>query len=131
MDFESGYEYIYMINLYLFTCFFVSLQPIIALFAIIGLCINYWIQKYSLFHRSKRPIPGTKILYDSTVQFVYAGGFFYALGSLTFINFIPKDLFDKRLNAALVGNIVTISFAFISLLIPISWIYSKMCSKTE
>jgi hypothetical protein len=70
-----------------------SLQPIIILFAIIGLILHFWASKYSLFNRCKRPVPGTKILYDTTVQFVYAGGLFYGLGSLIFINILPNDLF--------------------------------------
>jgi hypothetical protein len=70
-----------------------SLQPIIIVFSIFGLLLNYWGQKFSLFHLCKRPVPGRKILYDTMVQFVYAGGLFYSLGSLTFINLIPKDIF--------------------------------------
>ncbi len=57
--------------------------------------MNHYATKYSLFHRCKRPIPGTKILYDVMVQFVYAGGLFYSFGSLAFINFIPNDIMNK------------------------------------
>ena len=93
--FESGVEYIYIITLYLWTCFFMSLQPIIIAFSILGYLLNYFAQKYCLFHRCKRPVPETKILYKFMVQFVYAGGFFYAMGSFTIINFIPKDIFHQ------------------------------------
>lgn len=70
-----------------------SLQPIIIVFAICGYIMNYWVQKYCLFHRCKRPVPGNRILYDTMVQFIYAGGLFYSLGSLSFINLIPNDVF--------------------------------------
>jgi hypothetical protein len=69
------------------------LQPIIIVFSIFGLLLSYWAQKYSLFNLRNRPVPGRKILYDTMVQFVYAGGLFYSLGSLSFINLIPKDIF--------------------------------------
>lgn len=49
MEFEIGYEYIYIVNLFLFTCFFSPLQPIIVVFAIVGLFVMFWAQKYSLF----------------------------------------------------------------------------------
>ena len=42
-QFEVGYEYIYIVNLFIFTCFFVSLQPILPIFALIGLLLIYWI----------------------------------------------------------------------------------------
>jgi hypothetical protein len=70
-----------------------SLQPIIIVFAMCGYIMNYWAQKYCLFHRCKRPVPGNRILYDTMVQFIYSGGLFYSLGSLSFINLIPNDVF--------------------------------------
>lgn len=124
MLFQSGTEYIYIISLYLWTCFFMSLQPIIIAFSILGLIINYWAVKYSLFHRCKRPVPGSKILYDTMVQFVYAGGLFYSLGSLSFINLIPQDLFDNKLNFGLIANLIAIGISTIALFIPFSYLYA-------
>lgn len=57
------------------------------------------------------------------VQFVYAGGLFYSFGSLTFINFLPKDVLNTDLKFALVANILSVAFAGISLFIPYSYIY--------
>jgi hypothetical protein len=102
-----------------------SLQPVIIAFSITGFLINYWAQKYCLFHRCKRPVPGTRTLYNVMVQFVYAGGLFYALGSLTFINFIPEDVLGTELKFALIANIITVSFAGISMFIPYSYIYAR------
>jgi len=101
-----------------------SLQPVIIAFSILGLIINYWAVKYSLFHRCKRPVPGTKILYDTMVQFVYAGGLFYSLGSLSFTNLIPEDLFDNKLNFALIANLIAIGISALSLFIPFSYLYA-------
>ena len=122
--FEDGYEYIYIISLYLWTCFFMSLQPVIIGFSILGLIFNYWTNKYSLFHRCKRPVPGTRILYDTMVQFVYSGGLFYSLGSLTFINFIPKDIFETELNYALIANLIAVGLSVLSIFIPFSYLYA-------
>jgi hypothetical protein len=104
-----------------------SLQPIIIIFSIFGLILHFWASKYSLFNRCRRPVPGTKILYDTTIQFVYVGGLFYALGSLSFINLLPNDLFNKKIGFAFVANLIAIGFGGLTILIPFSWIYSLFC----
>jgi len=69
----------------------VSLQPIIPLFAIAGLASMYWAQKYSLFSRCQRPVPGTKIINTAMSQMIYFGTIAYTLGSLTWANFLPSS----------------------------------------
>jgi hypothetical protein len=105
-----------------------SLQPIIIVFAILGLFLNYWAQKYCLFNRCKRPVPGTRILYDTMVQFIYAGGLFYSLGSLTFINLIPEDIFKNKINPALAANLIAVGVSALSLFIPFSFLYELVFS---
>jgi hypothetical protein len=100
-----------------------SLQPIIIVFAIGGYALNYWACKYSLFERCKRPVPGTRILYDTMVQFIYAGGLFYSIGSLCFVNLIPEDVFDKKINSALIANMIAVGVSVFSLFIPFSFLY--------
>lgn len=126
MEFETGIQYVYLITVYLFTCFFMSLQPIIIIFAICGYVINFWVQKYCLFHRSKRPVPGTRILYDRMVQFVYAGGLFYSVGSLCFVNLIPENLFENKINQALFANLVALGVSVLIMLVPFSAVYNSM-----
>lgn len=87
--FEVGYEYIYLTNLFLFTCFFVSLQPIIAITSTVGIFCMYWAQKYAIFNRMKRPVPGTDTINVAMFQLIYLGGVFYSLGALTWSNFFP------------------------------------------
>lgn len=108
-----------------------SLQPIIIAFSIVAIGLNYFVQKYVLFHRSKRPVPGDKILYDTMVQFIYAGGLFYSLGSLTFINFIPKDIFQVPFNFALIANLIAIGISALSLFIPFSYLYAMFFDVSE
>jgi hypothetical protein len=105
-----------------------SLQPIIIGFAIVGLFLHYWASKYSLFRRCKRPVPGTKILYDTTVQFIYLGGLFYGLGSLIFINILPDNLIKQSNKSAFIANIAAIGLGGLTMLIPFSWIYNLFYS---
>lgn len=53
-----GYEYVFIVSHFLFVCFFVSLVPIIPLFAVIGYLALYWAQKYCVLNRYKRPSQG-------------------------------------------------------------------------
>jgi hypothetical protein len=88
LEFEIGYEYIYGVNLFLFTCFFVSLQPVIPLFAMLGIGLMYWAQRYSLYNRCKRPTPGDNVVNTTMFQLIYAGPLFYSLGSFCWSNFL-------------------------------------------
>jgi hypothetical protein len=100
MEFEVGYEYIYAINLFLFTCFFCPLQPIIVVFAVASLTFMLWAQKYSLFNRCKRPAPGNNHINTTMYQLIYLGPAFYTLGSFCwshffnpgFISYVPNLL---------------------------------------
>jgi hypothetical protein len=83
-----------MVSLFLFTCFFVSLQPIISIFAIVGMLLMHWVQKYSMFNKMKRPIPGTGLINLAMFQVILFGGVAYSLGSLTWSNFM-RDGFPK------------------------------------
>ena len=84
-----GYEYIYIVNLFIFTAFFVSLQPILPIFALLGLFLIYWIMKYTLYHRCQRPVPGTPIINTTVSQIIYFAAIAYTLGSMTWANFLP------------------------------------------
>jgi hypothetical protein len=101
-----------------------SLQPAILLFSIVGYAVNYWAQKFALFKLSQRPVPGTRVLYDKMIKLIYFGGLFYALGSSTFVNFLPYDLYSKDFKFGLTANMVAVGLGIVSLFLP----YSSICS---
>jgi hypothetical protein len=72
----------------LFTAYFVTLQPCISIFAMMGMAMMYWIHKYSLFNRMKRPVPGTDLVNSAMGQMVALGPIFYALGALSWSHFL-------------------------------------------
>lgn len=111
-----------MTNLFLFTCFFVSLQPIIAFTSTIGILCMYWAQKYSIFNRMKRPVPGTDTVNVAMFQLIYLGGIFYSLGSLTWSNFFP-DGYPKD---ALVPNLIALGFSIVIALLPYRAIFGLL-----
>jgi hypothetical protein len=85
---ETGYEYIAPLNIYLFVCFYVSLQPVVVIFGLIGLSLFYLTQKWNLLNRFKRPIPGTGMIDRAVFQLVSLGPIFYSLGALTWSHFL-------------------------------------------
>jgi len=54
-DFDLGYEYAYIIKTSIFTSFFMCIQPIIAIFAIVGLLLMYFGNKYRILYRFFKP----------------------------------------------------------------------------
>lgn len=73
------------------------LQPIVIMFALAGMIFNYWTLKYYLFKKCKKPVSGTKIEYNTLVQFVHTGGLFYSIGNLLFVNIIPERLYNNNI----------------------------------
>ena len=120
--FQAGYEYIYAVNLFLFTCFFASLQPIIVIFSILGLQLMHWAQKHSVYARCKRPVPGGTTINNTMYQLIYLGGFFYTLGSLSWSSFFPQGM----VNRGLVPNIVCLCLSLILFLFPYDLVFSQL-----
>lgn len=76
----------------MFVCFFVSLQPIVSIIALLGYFLMYWVEKYCLFNRERRPVPGTDFVNKTVYQLVFLGPLMYSLGSLTWSNFDPNGI---------------------------------------
>ena len=113
-----GYESILIVNLFLFTCFFAPLQPIIIVFAIGGMSMLYWAQKYSLYERCRRPIPGNNTVNTAMYTLIYLGPLFFSLGSFCwstfFIDFIGEA---ANLTACIISALI--------FLMPYRWIVSN------
>lgn len=70
----------------------------------------YWVQKYNLFHRYKRPGKGGRIVNATIVQIISFGPFIFALGNLTWTNIFETGKFSvmilPNLLAAGIGLII-------------------------
>jgi hypothetical protein len=91
-----------------------SLQPIIIIFALGGYFLNYWAQKYTLFNRMYRPVPGTDLINIAMSQLILLGGVMYAIGSLCWTNFFPGAI----PSSALIPNIIAVVIGVVLLLFP-------------
>jgi hypothetical protein len=124
MEFEIGYEYIYVVNLYLFVCYFVSLQPIICVFALLGYFIMFWGQKWSLFNRMRRPVPGNDLINTAMNQIIFLGPLVYSLGSLTWSNFLQGGIPAK----AIVPNLIAVGISAFMLIFPMTLVIESCIS---
>lgn len=129
MEFETGYEYIYFINLYLFTAYFVTIQPCISIFALIGMFWMYWIHKYSLFNRVRRPVPGTDLVNAAMGQMVSLGPIFFALGALSWSHFIDGYKVKEGHIIFYIPNIVSGGLSTLFFIFPFSIIFDKCLPK--
>lgn len=107
----------------MFVCFFVSLQPIVSAIAMVGYLLMYWVEKYCMFYRYKRPVPGTDFINKTVYQLIFLGPLVYALGSLTWSNFDPVGIPKE----AIVPNVLAAIFASLLLLLPINPILLSCC----
>lgn len=76
--------------------------------------LMYWTQKYSLFNKMKRPVPGTDLVNVAMFQLILCGGFIYSLGSLTWSNFMPEGI-PKY---ALAPNLIALGVSIVTILLP-------------
>ena len=72
--------------MFLFTCFYAPLQPVILWFTTFALYKIKDVQKITLFKLRSRPIPGTSKINTAMYHFIYAGPLFYSLGSICVSN---------------------------------------------
>ncbi|MCB0371291.1 MAG: hypothetical protein KDD45_18200 [Bdellovibrionales bacterium] len=99
-----------------------SLQPVLPLFAMLGLLLIYWVMKHNLYHKCQRPVPGTPLIHTTVSQIIYFGAVAYTLGSMTWANFIQGSQFG----AALLPNLFALAAAVIIFLLPYESLFRRL-----
>lgn len=87
----------------------------------------YWAQKYSLFNKMKRPVPGTDLVNVTMFQLIICGGVAYSLGSLTWSNLIPGGI----PKSALIPNLVALGISLTMILLPYNAILLSLLDDTN
>jgi hypothetical protein len=80
----------------------------------------FWVQKWVLFNRMRRPVPGNDLINQAMSQLIFLGPVVYSLGSLTWSNFFPGGIPAS----ALLPNLIALGISVITLIFPISLIFS-------
>jgi hypothetical protein len=83
----------------------------------------FWVEKYCMFYRYKRPVPGTDFVNKAVYQWIFLGPLIYALGSLTWSNFDPNGIPKE----ALLPNILAAVFSALLVILPVNPIIVSCC----
>lgn len=113
----------FIVKTTLFTAFFLSLQPIIALISCLGIILMYYAEKYTLFYRSIKPRPRSLEVNMQMGSLLRLCIFSFALGNLLFSQIIPESHLkpkDKLL------DFINLAFGAIIYLIPLTIILKKL-----
>lgn len=112
-----------VINVMLFSAFYATLEPLVILFAIITLCIYYWIFKIILVRRSSIPVElGKKIAYDM-IEYIEYVPFAYALGDVLFN--------IKFYDYANPWSITALCLCCVNFIVPMAMVNKKIFSLDE
>ena len=109
-----GVDSIDPIGQFLFVCFFLSMQPIIALFALGGVVATYWVEKRALFRKSQRPPAGKDLDNQIMLEMIKWGGVLFALGNLTWSSFLP----DASFRSSTLPNALCLALSLLVVLFP-------------
>lgn len=119
---DLGYEYAYIIKTVLFTAFFLPLQPIIGLFAPIGLGLIFAVNKYKLFYRFHRPKFHTFLVSDILQWILSLGPIALALGQIYIFIWVDESQIRDELSIRILGWIC-LGIAGFLYVTPIKMIY--------
>lgn len=80
----------------------------------------FWVQKYSLFNRCRRPTPGNNSVNTGMYQLIFMGPMMYSIGSICWSETLNKE------QSGTVPNIVAIIISGVILLLPYKLVLKKI-----
>jgi hypothetical protein len=126
-EFELGVAYIYFIDLFYFTCFYVFVHPCIVLFSLLGCALMYWAQKHALLSRSRRPTPSSSVLNETMGQLVGFGPCVLSLGQFIWFNLLRED-YHNFSSGTYVSHLAALGCSALFFLLPFNVIFNAFCS---
>jgi hypothetical protein len=82
----------------------------------------YWVDKYSMLKRSKRPPPGSDIVHHSMLQLIYLAPLIFCGGVITWPLFMP----GQNHRAFILPHIVGIISSMVIFMIPMELIFDLL-----
>lgn len=111
-EFKIGAEYVEIVTMFLFACFYASLQPLVVPIIAGGLFLIYYAQKVSLLWFSKRPTPGSSEINTVMHYFIFAGPILFSIGSLCWTNILSSS------SHGLIPNVLALLISVIIFFFP-------------
>lgn len=106
-EFEVGYEYVYLLQTTLYTCFFISLQPIIAVLSTIGILLYLAVVRYALFYWCQRPKASSSFVNKTLNRILRLSMLAYAVGMMCWTHFAAAN----RLRSAMIPTVLALILA--------------------
>ena len=125
-EYELGFAYIYFVNQFYFTCFYVPIQPGIVVFTIIGFILMYWAEKKDLLGYSKRPNPGTNLLNDAMGQLIYLAPCVLSVSMFVWFSVIREEEHNFS-NVTYLSHLIAIWLAAMFFILPFNSIFKAAC----
>ena len=89
----------------------------------------FWAQKYSVYSRVKRPIPGTTTINTAMYQMIYMGPLFFSLGNFTWSHFLNESDHNYEIDPErLIPNLIAVGLSVIIFLLPYRLIFEFVFS---
>ena len=89
----------------------------------------FWAQKYSVYERVKRPIPGTVTINTAMYQLIYLGPLFFSLGNFTWSHFLNEEEHSYEADPErLIPNIIAVGLSAVIFLLPYRLIFEFVFS---
>lgn len=82
----------------------------------------FWVQKYVLFNRCKRPFPGNDTINRAIYRVLYFGPLIFSLGNLTWSNLLTEG----GPQTAIIPNLISIGLSSVFVLVPNKYFFSKI-----
>jgi len=107
---DLSYQNSFLVKTVLVTAFFAPVIPVGLVFSIIGLILNYWVDKYTLLRRNALPISLDHALNNHMMRVLEWTGFVFAMGNLLFATtlktFDDTSVYSNVYGIVVVGTIV-------------------------
>lgn len=104
----------YLLKTSIYTCFYISLQPVIALLSALGITCMYFVHRYILYYRASRPRVGSNIVNKELNNILRLSLIAYATGSIIWTQIITIGALDETL----LPNLIALGLGVLVLVYP-------------
>lgn len=118
--------YAHIVKTVWITFFYAALVPISILFALLGLILYYWVQKYLIINRYSRPFLLSDDLNIQMIDMIEYSPIFMAAGAIWF-DYVYNDSLPNLVH---IINFVSFGVACIELILPAERL-NRMCCQVD
>lgn len=91
----------------------------------------YWVEKYSVLNRMRRPVPGTDLVNSAMGQMVNLGPIFYSIGALSWSHILDGYKVQEGFITYYAPNIITAGLSALFFIFPFNVLFDKYLPKLE